>query len=546
MIDQARLFLETVRHLKPEQIYGRALHKLARPQPDLRPAPSLRAPTAAWAEPALKRQSLTGPNCFRFLNHSGAVQSAADWNREGEDKLWLYNLHYFDDLNAVNAKSRQSWHRVLVDRWINENPPGTGNGWEAYPVSLRLVNWIKWALSGVKPDAAWHHSLAVQARWLAKSIERHLLGNHLFANAKALVFAGCYFAGDEAENWRHTGLKILTSELAEQVLADGGHFERSPMYHATILEDVLDLINLCMAYPETLASDTLEHLRTTATGMLGWLDGMCHPDGRISFFNDAAFAIAPGREALRAYAGRCHVALPPPPAPGLVCLSDSGYIRLAQDDCVALLDTAPVGPDYLPGHAHADTLSFELSLFGRRVIVNGGTSLYGISAERQRQRSTAAHSTVEIDGEPSSEVWSGFRVARRARPMDLCQNEEDGVISVSCAHDGYHRLKGKPTHHRTWRLDRGRLNVRDRIAGAYGQAVARFPLAPDCLAQLSPGESAREGTIQMGEEHILSWRANAPASIVETTWHPEFGLSVPNSTLVFPVPEGELMFELNW
>jgi hypothetical protein len=33
---------------------------------------------------------------------------------------------------------------------------------------------------------------------------------------------------------------------------------------------------------------------------------------------------------------------------------------------VLILDVAPVGPDYLPGHAHADTLSFELSLFGQR------------------------------------------------------------------------------------------------------------------------------------------------------------------------------------
>lgn len=546
MIGQARLFLETVRHLKPEQIYGRALNKLARPIPDLRVAPALSPRPGAWAEPALKRQSLTGPNRFCFLNHTNAVESSADWNRAGEDKLWLYNLHYFDDLNAVDAKNRQSWHRVLIERWIEENPPGLGNGWEPYPISLRLVNWIKWALGSAKLDESWRHSLAVQARWLAKSLEHHLLGNHLFANAKALVFAGCFFAGKEADEWRREGLQLLTGELAEQVLADGGHFERSPMYHAIILEDVLDLINLGTAYPGAIDAETLEHLRTTATLMLKWLDCMCHPDGRISFFNDAAFAIAAGGDALRAYAGRCNVAPAPKASSGLTALSDSGYIRLARDECVALLDTAPVGPDYLPGHAHADTLSFEFSLFGHRVIVNGGTSVYGTSAERLRQRSTAAHSTVEIDGASSSEVWSGFRVARRARPVGLSHEEGDGTISVSCAHDGYRRLKGKPTHHRTWRLEGGRLNVRDCIEGCYGEAIARFPLAPHCRTQFAPGGKAHVGTIQIGDEHILSWRANAPGAIAETTWHPEFGLSVPNSTLVFPVTDGELMFELNW
>ena len=40
-------------------------------------------------------------------------------------------------------------------------------------------------------------------------------------------------------------------------------------------------------------------------------------------------------------------------------LNDSGYIRLNSKQAVAIIDTAPVGPDYIPGHAHADTLSFE-------------------------------------------------------------------------------------------------------------------------------------------------------------------------------------------
>ncbi|MEM8647185.1 MAG: alginate lyase family protein [Pseudomonadota bacterium] len=546
MIDQARLFLETVRHLKPEQIYGRARHRWVRPIPDLRPAPAPRMANGTWAEPALKRQCLTGPTSVRFLNVPGTVQTFADWNDESADKLWLYNLHYFDDLNAADAKNRHAWHRALVDRWVKENPPGTGNGWEPYPVSQRLVNWIKWALSGAELAPQWQDSLAVQARWLAKRVEHHLLGNHLFANAKALIFAGSFFRGAEADTWLKEGIRILDAELGEQVLGDGGHFERSPMYHAIILEDVLDLINLASAYPETQHTGTIDRLHTTATKMLAWLKAMCHPDGQISFFNDAAFGIAPNRDVLVAYAERCGVRQPPQSSRLLTHLADSGYIRLQSEECVALLDTAPVGPDYLPGHAHADTLSFEMSLFGQRMIVNSGTSVYGTSPERLRQRSTAAHSTVEIDGEASSEVWAGFRVARRARPLDLAISEGAGALTVACSHDGYHRLPGKPTHHRTWRLEGRRLNVRDKIEGACGQALARFPLAPGCLAALAPGGKDHVGTIQLSDEHILSWRANAPASIVETTWHPEFGVSQPNSTLIFPVLNGDFMFELNW
>ena len=546
MIGQTRRLLETVRHLRPEQIYGRALHKLSWPAPDLSPAPPVRPVTGNWAEPAPKSRSMIGPNRFCFLNHTACIEQAEDWNSPAQDKLWLYNLHYFDDLNGDDAAGRHAWHWLLLDRWIAENPPASGNGWEPYPTSLRIVNWIKWALSGTGMTKSWQDSLAVQTRWLASRLERHLLGNHLMANAKALVFAGCYFSGDEAEGWGQKGLAILQEQIAEQVLGDGGHFERSAMYHALILEDVLDLINLAGAYPDARSGELAGQLGDVAPGMLSWLEAMCHPDGRISFFNDAAFAIAPDLEALRAYAERCDVELPSPSAARLLHLADSGYIRLDQGDCVALLDTAPVGPDYLPGHAHADTLSFEMSLFGQRLIVNGGTSVYGTGAERQRQRSTAAHSTVEIDVEPSSEVWAGFRVARRARPRDLSRSDENGVLTVSCAHDGYHRLAGTPTHRRTWRLHGTRLNIRDHIEGAYGHALAHFPFAPNCKVEFAPGGKEHVGTIEIGDEHILSWRSNAPASIVQTTWHPEFGLAVPNSALVLPVLNGELIFELNW
>ena len=150
---------------------------------------------------------------------------------------------------------------------------------------------------------------------------------------------------------------------------------------------------------------------------------MTHPDGRIAFFNDAAFAIACEPEALEAYANRLELAPISSPQTALTALTESGYLRLQLGSALALLDVAAIGPDYLPGHAHADTLSFELSLFGQRVLVNSGTSCYGISQERQRQRSTAAHNTVVIDAVDSSEVWSGFRVARRAKPMGLTFSE---------------------------------------------------------------------------------------------------------------------------
>ena len=144
-------------------------------------------------------------NRFRFLSEEHELASATDWNNADWPRLWTYNLHYFDDLDSAGAPARASWHAALIDRWISENPAPLGAGWEPYCLSLRIVNWCRFAWSGgvLTPEAT--QSLAVQLRALNDQIEVHLLGNHLFANAKALVFGGLYFEGTEADRWLEIG-----------------------------------------------------------------------------------------------------------------------------------------------------------------------------------------------------------------------------------------------------------------------------------------------------------------------------------------------------
>ena len=98
-------------------------------------------------------------------------------------------------------------------RWVSENKVGKGVGWESYPTSLRIINWVKWNFSGNTLSDSCVDSLALQVRWLNKRIEWHILGNHLFSNAKALVFAGIYFRGKEAKKWYQIGIKIILHNI---------------------------------------------------------------------------------------------------------------------------------------------------------------------------------------------------------------------------------------------------------------------------------------------------------------------------------------------
>ena len=479
MSNPARLY-RTVRHLRAGQVVNRITRitrKFSLPATAGRPTPGTRSPKSIWKSCPGRLASMLSPTRFRFIGQEAELDTAGDWNGRSLAKLWLYNLHYFDDLRAHDAADRSQWHRDLIGRWLVENPPGSGNGWEPYPTSLRIVNWISWALAGNDLGSAALESIAIQARVLSATLEFHLLGNHLLANAKALVFAGCFFSGPEADGWLQTGLGLLDAELNEQILDDGGHFELSPMYHATILEDLLDLIQLGQLFPTQLeAKGRAWHM--LARRMLGWLADMTHPDGEIGFFNDAAFGIARTHAELAAYAASFGV-VQTRNAEALRVLDATGYLRLQSGPFWVIFDAAEIGPSYLPGHGHADILSLEVSLDGQRLLANSGTSTYENDAVRNEERSTAAHGTVEIDGYSSSEVWASFRVGRRAHPFDLSIATKDGVLSAAASHDGYRWLPGKPIHRRHIAVSPEALRVTDSISGTGEHSVlGRFPLHP--------------------------------------------------------------------
>lgn len=476
--------LNTIRYLKPVQVYGRLLRR--KPRVGGAP-PDLRQRGGPWQRSITREDPQVAHRRFRFLNEERQIRA---WNDELIPKLWLYNLHYFDYSSSE-----------LIERWIAENPAVEGTGWEPYPLSLRIVNWIKWGLAGNQLSERAIRNLADQVRALAQSLEYHLQANHLFANLKALVFAGAFFSGDEAERWLSIGSEGLREQVSEQVLEDGGHFERSPMYHAVVLEDLLDLTNVARVYPKIL-----EEWRKPLPRMLGWLEAMCHPDGEISFFNDACLGIAPRLCQLKEYALRLGI------ESARVQLGESGYIRLENSEAIVLFDAAAIGPDYQPGHAHADTLSFELSAQGRRLLVNSGTSTYENSQERLAQRGTAAHNTVRVDGQDQSEMWGAFRVARRAKPKDI---QTDHRTFAQATHTGYLRL-GDPVLH-TRRVELRALDaliVSDILEGRKVHSVEIF-------FHCHPHVDVR-----------LEADARLARSIHNTSWYPQFNQSIPNKTIV--------------
>ncbi len=527
----------TVKPLRFEQIAYRILYKFRPLRQIQEHASSSNAAQWIWVASEFVEPSFLDETTVRFLNLSGQVVRAEDWNNPEFEKLWLYNLHYFDDLNALDSASRQAIQVSFVDRWIADNPPVAGNGWEPYPLSLRIVNWIKWYNRAGINNPKIILSLHQQAQALSKQLEYHILGNHLFANGKALVFAGCFLQGDLADSYLEIGLKILEREIPEQFLADGGHFELSPMYHCILLWDLLELIQLAAVTQHTRLVAVETYWRQVAQKALNWLSVMIHADGDVSFFNDSAIGIAASPQQIFNYAASLGLKPHFNEPQRLHTLADSGYSKINMPAHSLIFDHAQVGPDYLPGHAHADTLSFEWSVGNQRVFINSGTSMYGVSHERLRQRKTSAHNTIEVEGHDSSEVWSGFRVARRAKAVLESANTSGEWVTVTAAHDGYRRLKGKVTHRRIIAMAEKQLVVTDQLTGDFNQAVAHFHLHPAIQANVEPDGSIQ---LQLSNGQRIEFRSTGVCQLVNTSWHPHFGQSVATLKIAVTLTSPEL------
>jgi len=540
----------TVKYLKATQIFNRILRKFKRIDITTCVGMNLRTVKEPLASFEVMPQSYFGNMTFRFLNKTIKVNN---WNDHKLTKLWTYNLHYFDDLNAINASSRKNIHLELINNWISENPPLVGNGWEPYPLSLRIVNWIKFIINNNISDEKILSSLQLQVKVLSQKIEYHLLGNHLFANAKALVFAGAFYSGEKAEQYLNEGLRIIDKEIREQILSDGGHFELSPMYHNIILTDLLDLCNLNMAYQCEQTCKRIDNWKTAVEKMIHFAVAVTHPDGDVSFFNDSAFGIAPKISDLISYAERIDVLkqqrsllrdnkISFDTAVDFTFLENSGYVSASTCDSKVIIDVAKVGADYIPGHAHADTLSFELSIFGERLIVNSGTSEYGLGETRLLQRRTKSHNTIEVSGLDSSEVWSGFRVARRAMPQNVNIFSANNILIVEGAHDGYARLHIKTTHSRKWTLKDNQLSIDDYVSGDYLSAYAYYYFHPD----IKISEKSNSLILTLTNGKTVTMQVTSSFELVDSQWYPQFGLSQANKCLIVAFKEPQVSVSIRW
>jgi hypothetical protein len=389
-------------------------------------------------------------NCFTFLNLKKNFKEKIDWNYEQHGKLWTYNLNYFEFLHQENIHTIDALY--LINDFI-QNDSTLKEGKESFPISLRGLNWIKFLSNRNIHKKTINNALYRDYQQLMNNIEYHLLGNHLLENAFSLLFAAYFF---KEETFYQKSLELLKAELNEQILKDGAHFELSPMYHQLMLYRILDAINLVKNNPWK-NHELLDFLLEKSKKMLNWMQLIIYQNGDIPLLNDSANNIAPTSMALFEYAKRMEIEIST--EKNFSNLSDSGYRKFSNDRYECIVDIGEIGPSYIPGHAHADTFNFELRIDKQPFIVDSGISTYENNTIRTYQRGSMAHNTVNINKRNSSETWSSFRVANRAKIVHL----QEQHASIKATHNGYEK-KFHIQHTREWLFESSKVSIQDTLS----------------------------------------------------------------------------------
>ncbi|QJE73193.1 hypothetical protein HHL28_08925 [Aerophototrophica crusticola] len=492
--------------------YGSAPYRLLSLRGPVPPGLSF-VPPDPWPGDAHVGQELLN-NVFHFAGQSFSAESPP-WLAAEAGPAWLAELHGFDwlrHLRATGGDAARRQARVLVSAWLDQ----FGRGW--HPVAwapdvlgTRVAAWIgqhDFFLASADDElrARVFESLARQVRHLSRVTPGKLLGTTLTVALKGLAYGGLTLPGlsRAAEKAR----TALVRELPRQVLPDGGHAEHSPAQQLIVLRHLID-IRGCFRAARVEVPEALQHAIDRMTPTLRFFR---HGDGGLALFNGAQEGEP---VVIDTVLGQADARGRP-----LKSIPHVGFERLTAGRACVLLDAGPPPPPGLDEHAHAGTLSFEMSVGRERLIVNCGAHPAGVGPWRTALAATAAHSTVTVEDTNSSAVLPEGGLGRRpAKVESHRQDANNGGGLVDASHDGYRETHSLTHRRRLYLADTGEdLRGEDTLEGAGGKAFAlRFHLHPGVQAVLDE-EDARIAWLRLPSGNVWRLRATEALEIADSIY----------------------------
>ena len=445
MIRKIILYIHTIRHLKGEQIIGQIYHRF---RSKFLNQKKLWDPGEAFNPEAIslfafQRDCVLNQdhNLFTFLNQTSSFQERINWNDLSHGKLWNYHLQYAYFLHDAKADllKKKTW---LLD--ISQNIIDGIVKLEPFPVSIRLIQTLSFLNALKKMDETILRAVRMQSVWLKDNLEIHIGANHLLVNRISLALCSICCNWKDQEHFQIA----LSKELNKQILSDGAHYERSPMYQLDILELLLTLYSACLAKQNRWS----ETYKNYICKMAAWMQAMSNEGDVIPPFQDSTGDLRTKWISIKEAIQSWNIPIQQ------IILNSSGYRKWTQDNECFWINAGNISPTHQPGHAHADMMHFIWYSRNLPVIQDRSISTYEESPIRLKEKSTHAHNTVSVCGKEQSEMWSSFRVGRRAKLRIL--EEQENYLKGWVTSPLFHTCN----HERSFQMLPGKMMILDHVS----------------------------------------------------------------------------------
>lgn len=479
--------------------------------------------------------------------------------------------------------------------WQEQNPLGRGANWAcAMEVALRAMNLLAvFELLRRSPqfDEARLTMFLRMFDMHGAHIRRHLefsyisTSNHYLSDVVGLLWLGLMLPELEAAaEWRAFGLRELLSEMDKQVLSDGADFEASTGYHRLALELFLQSFLLCRTNAVEIDDEYWRKLRA----MLEYVRAYLRPDGRAPLigdtdsgqilpisqhsaddhayvlalgavvFNEPRFKLAHmpqevlwllGQEGVRVYEKLATT----DEDVSSQAFPEAGTYVMREGDLYLLLNASGNGLNGRGSHGHNDALSIEVSACGRPFIVDPGTFVYTSDLrERHLFRSTAYHSTVEIDEaeQNTTDESMPFVIGNEAQPRVISRESNAERDYVAAEHSGYARLNPPVVHRRAVELDKRRRLwiIKDSFSATAGDHTYRFRFhfADNLEISLRPANILQAWDKITGARLCLApLELNNPPTLEDNFTSRDYGAKIPSVSACWS-DRAKLSFSVTW
>jgi hypothetical protein len=454
------------------------------------------------------------------------------WHNDGSDIRVLWELNRLGHLITLSRAYALAEEEAFaeeffaqVESWRAQNPVGRGANWScAMEVGLRAMNLLA-AFSLLRNSPALNEERLLM---LLTSFDQHgahihrnlefshlATSNHYLADLAGLLWLGIMLPElSNAEEWQAWALNELLHEMDKQILPDGADYEGSTGYHRLVLELFLYSFVLCRANEIQLEDKYWRKLHA----MLAYLRHILRPDGLAPLIGDTdggqvlpivsrnadahAYLLALGAAVFKDAELKWAQVETPPELLWILgetglrdyellasssseevqsqAFPDAGTYVLRHEDLFLLFNANEAKNGRPTSHQHNDLLSIEISACGRAFVVDPGSYVYTADLhERHFFRSTAYHSTIEIDGAEQQTIQEDapFETGGEARARVLVWEstlERDRVVAE---HSGYERLAKPVSHRRAITFDKANrwwLIEDDLVGKGEHRIAARF------------------------------------------------------------------------